>query len=355
MRRRWGTVYGVVCTLLLAGGLFAVLYFAWKAGLKETAFAAVGLGASCVLTPILHEGGHILFALHNKMRCVYAKFFCFRLQEEGGKLRFSFASPFADDQTQVMPIKSGNMQQRAAAYALGGLAVSGAYALIILLSALVATLFFQTSYGLWGALPYAAYSFLLNAMPTEYASGKTDMLVCLGLRRGEPAERTMLSAMEIHAQLYEGKSFSEVEKSLYFDLPQLPEDEPAYAMILDLRYRYFIEKGEFDGAADALNRLATAQAYLSDAEMEKVAAELVYLHCLNGDIERAEECAKLCKEYLKNEAFSAKRILAAYSALTGKREATCDLLAQAEELLKNEPVEGVQKFERILLSRINTK
>lgn len=65
--------------------------------------------------------------------------------------------------------------------------------------------------------------------------------------------------MEIHGKLAEGKSFSEIDEKFYFDLPQLPEDEPMYAIILDLRYRYYLERGETERAADCLNRLASAQ------------------------------------------------------------------------------------------------
>ena len=66
------------------------------------------------------------------------------------------------------------------------------------------------------------YIFFLNIAPLEYASGKTDALVYRGIQRGEAAEKVMLSAMEIQGQLYEGKTFSQIDESLYFDLPQLP-------------------------------------------------------------------------------------------------------------------------------------
>ena len=95
---------------------------------------------------------------------------------------------------------------------------------------------------LWGMVPYAAYLFLLNLPPVEYASGKTDTLVYLGLKKGYDGEKNMLSAMEIQGQLYEGKSFAEIDETLYFDNPQLCEDEPLFAVMLDLKYRYFLEK-----------------------------------------------------------------------------------------------------------------
>ena len=162
----------------------------------------------------------------------------------------------------------------------------------------------------------------------------------------------MLSAMEIQGQLYEGKSFAEIDETFYFDNPQLCEDEPLFAVMLDLKYRYFLEKEEYDKAADCLNRLAQAQEYLPDAEAEKLAAELTYLHSLRGDLESAEESGKLCREYLKSDEAAAKRVLAAYSKAFGKTEAIEPLKAQAQACLEKERIEGLRKFEEILLSRI---
>ena len=180
------------------------------------------------------------------------------------------------------------------------------------------------------------------------------MLVYVGLKKGFDAEKNMLAAMDIQGQLYEGKSYAEIEPKRYFELPQLCEDEPLFALMLDLRYRYYLEKGELEKAADQLNRLANSQVYLPDSEAEKIAAELVYMHSLLGDFEAAEENGKLCREYLNSEAAAAKRILAAYSAAFGRKDAAEELISQAEEALRNERIVGVAKFERVLLSRIQT-
>ena len=79
--------------------------------------------------------------------------------------------------------------------------------------------------------------------------------------------------MEIQGQLYEGKSFAEIDEGLYFNQPQLCEDEPLFAVMLDLRYRYYLEKGDMDNAAACLNRLVGLLDYMPYAEAEKIAAE----------------------------------------------------------------------------------
>lgn len=352
MRRKGATIYAMLCTLLLAAGFVLVFFFAWKAGSREMGECIVGVVLGFSISPIVHELGHILCAEAAKMRIVYTKFFCFRVFIKDGKTRFGFASPFAADQTQVIPKVGGNMRKRALHYTRGGLLLSLALLFLALSASLACVYLGNTSYILWGFVPYAAYLFALNALPLEYASGKTDMLVYKGIKRGFDAEKTMLAAMEIQGRLYAGESYAEIEESWYYDLPQLCENEPLYAVILDLRYRYHLEKEEMEKAADCLNRLAISQAYLSDEELEKIAAELTYMHALNGDIERAEESAKLCRGYLQSNQASAKRILATYAATVGQKDGVKTLIEQAKCALEKEWIAGNKKFEEKLISRI---
>ena len=352
MKRTWATIYAIFCTLLLVAGFVVAFIFAWRDSVWETAYFLIGMVGSLIFTTIIHELGHLFFLTVNKMECVYIKCFCFKQYRKDGKKRIGFASPFKADETQAIPKTGGNMKKRASAYTLGGLIFSAIWLFLLVGGALTCTLLGGTVYILWGAVPYAAYIFLLNVMPCEYGSGKTDMLVYCGIQKEEPAEKVMLYAMEIQGQLYEGKSFAQIDEKWYFDLPQLCEDEPLYAVILDLRYRYYLEKNDLQNAADCLNRLVQTQAYLSDVEVEKIAAELTYMHALNGDLESAAESGKLCRDFLKSNDVSAKRILAAYSAAFGKTEAVSPLIEQAKTAMEKESILGVRRFEEILLSRI---
>ncbi len=349
MRRKFAATYAIFCTLLMFAGFILVFFFAWQAGTGEIIGSLCGMLLGFIFAPIVHELGHLCFGKAADMESVYVKAFCFKNTLKRGKRRLSFASPFAADQTQMVPKKGGNMRRRALAYTAGGLVYSG----IFLLFALVFSLL-NGNFVAWGSVPYAGYLFFLNLLPVEYVSGKTDALVFRGIRKGAPAEACMVAAMEIQGQLAEGKGFGEIEKGLYFDLPQLAEEEPMYAVLLDLRYRYYLDTENIEGVADCLNRLAQAQAYLPDYELEKLAAEFVYLHALRGDREGAEESGKLCRNFLQNGEGSAKRILAAYSAAFGKKEEAKLLKEQAKIALEYERLDGVKKLEERLLERIKT-
>lgn len=352
MKRRMTTIYAVAQSLLLIAGVASVYFFAWKGSVADLAWCLVGMALSVIFVPVLHELGHVFFARRANMEWVLVKCFCFQFERKNGKKHFRFVSPFAADQTQVIPKTGGDMQRRARKYTLGGLIFSGVTAFLLLGSGLLCTLLRKAPFAVWGALPYAAYLFLLNVAPLQYAAGKTDALVFAGIKRGEPAEKNMLAAMEIQGNLYEGKSFGEVPENVYYDLPQLAEDEPLYAVMLDLRYRYHLEKGETERAADCLNRLALSQEYLPDEQVTQVAVELTYMHAVNGDIQNAEESAKLCKDALQEDTARAKRALLAYALATGKEEGAAVLKEQAFAAAQREYPAGVAKSEKILLERL---
>ncbi len=352
MNRALKTICAIGSTLLLLASFLLIFIFAWIDGYSSTIACVCGLGVSFVLAPILHEFGHVIFAIKADMQPMYVKMFCLRYTFKNGKKHWSVVSPLEDDETQVLPKSSGNMQQRAMQYTLGGLIFGGIFLIAFLLLAIVLMVVGRTSYFVLGIVPYMGYLELLNLLPIEYGSGKTDMLICIGLKHGDDTEKVMLSAMEIQGKLYEGYSFSQIEENLYFHLPQLCEDEPLFAVILDLRYRYYLEKGNVENAADCLNRLVNAQAYIPKLEMTKIATELVYMHSITGNVDLAQESSKYCEEYLCGETVDAKRALAAFSAANGNMEAVEILIKQAESIVETEWIEGVKKSEKLLLSRI---
>ena len=352
MKKGFTVVYSATLLLCSIAGMALAFYFGLQASVWQGVMAIVGVLLGSMLAPIAHELGHVFFAVKNGMKPVFLKCFCFCYQRMDGRKRISLVSPFLPDETRALPKFGGDMKKRAVWYTLGGLIFSGIFVALIAIFATVWTAFLGDAYLLLGMLPYSAYLFLLNAVPLVYPSGKTDARVYLGLKKGYGEERVFLSAMEIQGKLAEGNSFSEIDERLYFDLPQLPEDEPLFAVICDLRYRFYLEKNELEKAADCLNRWAGAEPYLSTYEQEKLLAELLYMHALNGDFESAEACGKGCKAFLKSSEVLAKRALAAYSLAFGELDAAEILVRQAYEALEKEEIEGVKKAERILISRI---
>ena len=353
MRRNAEKIYAVGLLIAFIIGQILVVGLAWLS-LDALIECVVGFAVGCFLTPTLHELGHICFGSANGMALKYTKFFCFRFMEENGKMKFSFCSPFESEQTQMAVKYGGDIKKRAAWYTVGGVIFGGVYVLLMLGCGLLLSLLGVNdgSFSFWGALPYAAYLFLLNVAPFEYVSGKTDILILQGILRDHDVEKNMLAAMEIPGQVYQGKTFGEVEKTLYFDLPQLCEDEPLYAIVLDLRYRYYLDIGDYEKAAQMLDRLACSAEYLTDEQAQQLAAQFVYMHSLYRNQAEADKSGKLCQQFLVSDSVEAKRILAAYSAAFGQWEKAVLLIEQANALLRLVKCKGEARFEEKLLAQI---
>lgn len=344
-------IYAITLTVLFLVG--EVLLFCSPAfsGIDGWIELLIGLALALILAPTVHEIGHLSFAYASGMEAVLVKFFCFKIQRQGGRYAFSLVSPFEAEQTQVVPKNGGNMQKRAQRYAIGGLIYSGAFFALFFVSALVLTCFGIYSAKLWGVAPYAGYLFLLNVAPFEYPSGKTDMLVYLGLRRGESVEKAMVMAMEVQGLAYAGVPYSEMGKEK-FEFPVIAEDEPIFAVCAHLKYRLALDEEDYALASHALNRLAQSESYLSAFERERLAGEITYMHALGGNLSAANESAKYCEGYLKSKRLQAKRILSTVALVSGKVDEALLIKAQAENLLETEFILTERNLEEKLLSRL---
>lgn len=351
-KNAFATAYAIVCTLLLITSAVTCFATSCFVGLTAMAKAVIGLASGVIIAPLFHEIGHVAFAKSARMDVVYCKAFCFAMEKVQGKTRLRLVSPFRADETQVIPKSGENMQKRACRYTLGGLILSGVLFFVLLTASILVTVLVKTPFGLWGTCVYTGYLFLLNAMPLEYASGKTDALVYKGIKKGYDAEKVMLSAMTVQGEAYAGKRYGEIEEKYYFDLPVLAEDEPLFALITELRYRYYIDVEDFAKASFQMNRLAGLQPYLTDEQTERFCAELVFLHSVNGDLENAEACGKLCQNYLKSETATAKRVLATFISAFGDKEKALLLKEDGIRLLEKERIAGERLFEEKLLARI---
>ena len=306
----------------------------------------VGLFVALIFATPIHEFGHIVFAKLSKMQVVYAKVFCLSFKKAGVRYALKLTNPFLADETSVMPTTVGNIQKRFLAYALGGLIFSAVLIVTLTLIGILAD-----SVVALGMLPYAGYIFLLNALPFEYQTGKTDCAVALGILRGEDSEKAMLLAFDIQSRLSKENTYAEIEKQL-FDFPVLREDDPIFVMSWDLKYRRALALDDLYDAVDCINRMSQAEEYMQPSERERLAVELTYLNAVNGNLEKANECCKYCEGFLRLENATAKRVLATVACVSGDLESAKLLVESGLRLLENEEIYGEKKLEETLLLRI---
>ena len=338
-----------ICSIIVTSlfvGAEILLFLTSGTTIDGSLWMILGLVLALLFVTPIHELGHIVFALLAKMQVVYAQLGCLLIKREGGRYALKLVNPLWTDETRVLPTMGGNMQKRALAYTIGGLVFNA-----VLIAVLLLFVYLGKSTVALGMLPYAGYIFLLNVLPFEYPTGKTDCAVYLGIKRDEPSERAMLLALDIQGKLSKENTYAEIEKEL-FDFPVLREDDPMFLVSWDLKYRRALALDDLNGAVDCIKRISQAEEYMQENEREKLALELTYLNALNGDLEKANECCKYCEEFLRAETATAKRVLATVACVSGKVDSAKILIESGLKLLENEEVYGEKKLEEELFYRI---
>lgn len=186
---------------------------------------------------IFHELGHALFGL---MSGVHAK-----LSKNSS---FSIIKPLS---VAVIPKTDKNLKPRMIVTSLGGIVVN----LIFIIVGILALVIPQIPIWLSGIAINNLNTFLENALPVEYNSGKSDGLVIWELIRNEDSAKVMLAVLAVHAHVLNGKGIGEVDKDILFNLPQICEDDPAFISLTDLRVRYFEAVGDTENAEKYSARL----------------------------------------------------------------------------------------------------
>ncbi len=118
------------------------------------------------------------------------------------------------------------------------------------------------------ASPFALYSFIINAAPLEYGEGKTDGLVALETIKNLPTAQVLMNILKIQGYMRNGVLMSDLDESLLLDVPQLPEDDINFIILTQLRYEYYLAKGNDSEAYKYFMRYQELIQYLPSAYKE---------------------------------------------------------------------------------------
>lgn len=361
MKRFLQNAYVALVACLSVAAFVCLAFLSFDVGKTSAVAYFIGVAASFALAPILHETGHVLFAKANGFRVVFVKCFVFCYDATGDKRRFSLCSPFSDEQTQALPLRSKNMRRRALLYTLGGQITGALYVLVLTLVSILcysasapctAVAFFSL-----GSLPYAAYLFLLNLPPFVYGRGRTDMRVAADILLKKPLGVRFIASLETQGKLSEGYSYCELPQRLFDDLPPVPEDEPLFILDCFCRYYAAAERGEIETAARCINRLASLAPYLSPKEENDVLSELLYFNALLCDEEQSKKCFDalfpLGVDACVSPTAANYRAAAAYYAMRGDKTKSEKYVLLSQNAAEKHPVEGVRLSEHRLLGKID--
>lgn len=375
---------------------FASIAFFAFAARSYFVYPLLGALLGLLFAPLFHEAGHVFFAKIGGFSVVYAKFFCLKYNTASGGKKWSFCSPFAADETQAVPKYAGNMRRRAANYTAGGLIFGAIYLAVI---SVVASLFVAAAGGasevffveykqgilpfsafraaasfLYGMIPYGAYLLLLNAVPLIYGGGKTDGRILFEILKNKPCGVRFLAALNAQGQLFEGKSYAQIDEAYLLNLPVVAEDEPLLLLNLFSLYYAAAEKKEDGLAAEYINRISSLAPYLTEHEEKIALSELLYCNALFKDEEQAEKCFRalrgenangeaeecdadgVCKERNvegKIDDAVTERAFAAYYTMKGDAAQRKIYEDRARLAAEKERAAGVKLTEEKLLARLS--
>lgn len=172
---------------------------------------------------LVHEGAHFLVGAICKMGV------------KAPKLRL-----FKSSCVEVNPKGAKAMRLRFALTAAAGLFFD-----LLLIALGVIAFAVPSVHPLFGiALPYAFYSFVINAAPLEYSGGKTDGLVICEILSKDASSKVLLAILRVQGLVNGGLPLKDVEEGMLIDLPQLPEDDINFIILTQLRYEYYLAKGD---------------------------------------------------------------------------------------------------------------
>ena len=305
----------------------------------------------------VHEWGHARAAKRNGFKVLSVRLAFFLFTRENGKRKVRLTGYNGEaGATEIVPENAENLAERFARVTRAGV-----YGNVVLLVVSVVPLFLTKflpfwAYSLWAiALPICLYFVLGNGLPMTTDGIKNDAAVALGVKKGEASEKVVLGLLQIHAELIAGKSPAQIDERLYFDLPQLPEDDLNYLFLLNARYAYYLDKEDYENAKTVSDRLEGLLDTMPKCYRPAVRADLLYNACTFAYNEsEADNLVEDNEKYLNRAAdVSTLRVKAAYVLYVLKDAAQAEkFIGYAEELSEDCKVAGQKLFEEKLLAKM---
>ncbi len=351
-------IYLCVVVIVTIGALAVTAwrgYDVFRPSGKEIASAlgywALGLIACGVVTTLLHELGHALFGVFAKMdvQSIGVLGACLQKKPCGKGYEFTSMENAYAGATGAMPRNPYRAEVKYAVMTAGGLIIT---ALCLVGCALA--LVFAPQMPLWayaltgGGLPLVAYAFFVNALPFESNETMTDGAVLCHLKKQSDRGKVLSTILRVQGALFEGKRPREIAESEYYDLPQLPEDDMLFLVLLSLRYVYHADCGQEERAQVVMARIESLITNASPYYAKSLVAERISAAANRGGLVAMESEIKT----LQNKTPADYRARALYQLSKGDRAGARAQVEKGLALCDGYRIKGLALYEKDALAAV---
>ena len=314
-----------------------------------------------VINTVAHELAHIISGKLNGFKTISFKLLFLKFHKIDGKFKISLI-PVGEQigEAELIPTEYDDIEKRYKKVARAGIIAN----VIVLI--LTIPFFFLWNKWYWGgkavlyyltafAMPISLYFVLANALPMSNNLVRNDAAILWGIANDDPTTKVMFSLLKVHALLYKGLTPAEIPEEFYFDLPQLPEDEPNFIMLLNNRYYYYLDKGDYENAKAMINRLESIQDYIEKYMEGSIGADMLYSYCTFMKDEtiadnHMEDYDKYLNKVVNSQNMRAKLAYVLY--VLKDKELVEDMYIKALELAEKTEVLGLKKLELKLIKEM---
>ena len=354
-----------VITYLITIGLFFLSIFVGQTKMNVSSVWSiilamfVGVIIAGIVTTFFHELGHLIGGKLNGFDFVSMTVLFFKWEIVRGKVLFSFTGLKNElGYTQMVSKSTKNLAKRYKNMTFFAI-------LFTLIPTFIGAIpLFLKALPLWvysllvTLLPMGVFSILDNGLPTSSMGVKNDGAIIYGLNKMDDSSKVLVNLLAIQTEMYNGKTPSEIDPSLYFDLPQLREDDINFFLLLNARYNYYLDKGDFENAKKTTDRLLSLEEYAQEEHMLIVKTDALYNYCtFDYNEDRADDLTYELEEYLnKVNTCTNLRVKMAYILFITKE---MDNLEQFYNKARKEAldcqIKGLGAFELKLIEKIKAE
>lgn len=357
MNRRLNIISNVLSFLLTIGSLFVVMLVS-NQNYSDTlinviCFVAIGAIVAGFINALMHELGHLFAGKKNGFKLHEISIWFFKWTVVGNKKIFSFTLPLNEaGYTEMIPTNVDCVEKGYKKMTLGGL-YGSIFSIILGAVGLFFTNLPLAVFCIWSMfLPIGMYYLAGNLLPMISGGARNDGAVLFGIKKKDDVTKVTINLLKYQAELYNGKTPGEVDEKLLFDLPQLPEDDLTFIMLLNARYYHYLDKSDFENAKKVCNRLATLFDYMPKQIKYVVQTDLLYNYCTFDYNDYAVDDVMYEIEKYLNKVNNAQTMRAktAYLLYVEKQAENIQMFFdKTEREIEKCPLKGIGLFEKKLL------